>query len=1009
MPETLRRPPPASWEDLLWRPLYHARALYDYDSRHSMDLCFKCGDLIEVMGKESNDWANGSTHGRFGSFPVEYVEQIDESVVEEKPRVPPRSAPSRPPRAGEDKPVLPPRPLNGPPLINHQETDERPSAPPRRNLAQRPSSTEESQEKPSLPPRRTPSQLQPASKTEEEAPPSLPPRKPIEQPPPVPGRPKLVEHVPPVPNASRPTPPTVPNASKPIPRPAAAGIGAAKSRAGFSQEQQDLDNDINDAVSRLTRCTSVVKPSNLASHLDLSEHLFSSVDTHARACPPHETNTISALAHFLTAPFSSSLHKFRAIFVWITDNILYDVPAFLDGRPVSGLPEDVLHTRRSVCAGYANLFNALAGEADLDCWLVTGYARGAGAEPGGARGVDRDVYGKPTGHAWNVVLIEGQYRLVDSTWGAGNAELAARKFVRQFKPYYFLMPPERSIFSHFPADPVQQYLDPPVSEADFMTLLWVQSQYFEYEVRVLRPIPREPVIETRDDVVDIYLEFGNLPPEGHVIGWLRKKGASSVQMDRRCVLVQKALEYTGRNVYCARVVCPDRGDYRLGFGVILRPNESCSEFLSYCITNHGPGTHPLNPMTFPCQYPVTIVCPLGGTLPRGTTQLFQFACFKRTSAKFTLMSSEIGWSSAREMRKGEEKEGVTMYEVEVKLPRQEVEWLLSVQTGNGQQWAGVAKWTIVDLHLVEKVYWKIIILLSKSTNSRTVPQCTPRRQSRGLGRSVVLSSLAHFGANIVAVARSEPALQALQEEAERAGHAHERVEIVVGDVTDEGVAERAVKVALDRWGRLDGVVANAGVLEPIGSIAATSIDDWKRLFDVNFFSIITLVQKSLPHLRESNGRIIAVSSGAASKGVPRVGSVWQVSKAALNHLVQTLAVEEPDVTTIALRPGAVDTEMQAVIRSQGTYEISFNSIPHISQACVLINLFLFSTQCRRPEHGPYTPCSLRCAPRIQEIGPPRRRGVRGCGASAAGRERVQRRVCEMGRGEIGRVSEGMKR
>lgn len=93
-------------------------------------------------------------------------------------------------------------------------------------------------------------------------------------------------------------------------------------------------------------------------------------------------------------------------------------------------------------------------------------------------------------------------------------------------------------------------------------------------MRVLRPIPREPVIETRDDVVDIYLEFGNMPSGGHVMGWLRKKGASSVQLDHRCVLAQKALEYTGRNVFYVRVVCPDRGDYKLGFGVILRPNVS---------------------------------------------------------------------------------------------------------------------------------------------------------------------------------------------------------------------------------------------------------------------------------------------------------------------------------------------------------------------------------------------------------------------------------------------------
>ena len=73
------------------------------------------------------------------------------------------------------------------------------------------------------------------------------------------------------------------------------------------------------------------------------------------------------------------------------------------------------------------------------------------------------------------------------------------------------------------------------------------------------------------------------------------------------------------------------------------------------------------------------------------------------------------------------------------------------------------------------------------------------------------------------------------------------------------------------------------------------------------------IQASLPALRASKGRIILVSSGAAVSAYQGWGC-YGATKAVLNHLALTLAVEEPDVTTISLRPGVVDTEMQREIR-----------------------------------------------------------------------------------------------
>jgi NAD(P)-dependent dehydrogenase (short-subunit alcohol dehydrogenase family) len=66
-------------------------------------------------------------------------------------------------------------------------------------------------------------------------------------------------------------------------------------------------------------------------------------------------------------------------------------------------------------------------------------------------------------------------------------------------------------------------------------------------------------------------------------------------------------------------------------------------------------------------------------------------------------------------------------------------------------------------------------------------------------------------------------------------------------------------------------------------------------------------------LRQTHGRIIFTSSGAAT-GYYSTWGAYGSSKAALNHLCSTLAVEEPDVTTISIRPGTVDTDMQGEVR-----------------------------------------------------------------------------------------------
>ena len=132
---------------------------------------------------------------------------------------------------------------------------------------------------------------------------------------------------------------------------------------------------------------------------------------------------------------------------------------------------------------------------------------------------------------------------------------------------------------------------------------------------------------------------------------------------------------------------------------------------------------------------------------------------------------------------------------------------------------------------------------------------------------------------------------------------------VQGDITDPGVPEHLVAAALERWGRLDTLVNNAGTtaLIPHHDLQAASIDVWRRIFEVNVFGTWAMSVAAMPALRDAHGSIVNVASVA---GVRPTGSSipYAASKAALNHMTVLLAkVVGPEVRVNAVAPGLVDT------------------------------------------------------------------------------------------------------
>jgi len=179
--------------------------------------------------------------------------------------------------------------------------------------------------------------------------------------------------------------------------------------------------------------------------------------------------------------------------------------------------------------------------------------------------------------------------------------------------------------------------------------------------------------------------------------------------------------------------------------------------------------------------------------------------------------------------------------------------------------------------------------------------------SRGIGRAIALG-LAEAGANVAAVARSTSALEELTAEI---GKLDRTALALTCDVADADQIGLAVADAHSELGSLDIVVNCAGQIEHAGPFLDLTAEDWRRLFQVNFESVLHVCRAAGPHLLDQNGgSVINISSVAGTGGVPFF-SHYAASKAAMISLTRTLAAEwaARGVRVNALVPGWVGTEM----------------------------------------------------------------------------------------------------
>jgi 3-oxoacyl-[acyl-carrier protein] reductase len=177
--------------------------------------------------------------------------------------------------------------------------------------------------------------------------------------------------------------------------------------------------------------------------------------------------------------------------------------------------------------------------------------------------------------------------------------------------------------------------------------------------------------------------------------------------------------------------------------------------------------------------------------------------------------------------------------------------------------------------------------------------------SSGIGEQIS-KSMAAAGAQVAAVGRNEERLGRVVGEIEADGGT---AFAIVRDLTDDGTPEAIVDDAVELMGRLDTLANVAGIME-LGTLPETPIESLDRQYATNLRAPFALTKAALPHLRESRGTIIFISSMAALAAFPD-SAAYTATKGAIDSLARQLAVElaPAGIRVNAIAPGEIDTPM----------------------------------------------------------------------------------------------------
>lgn len=180
--------------------------------------------------------------------------------------------------------------------------------------------------------------------------------------------------------------------------------------------------------------------------------------------------------------------------------------------------------------------------------------------------------------------------------------------------------------------------------------------------------------------------------------------------------------------------------------------------------------------------------------------------------------------------------------------------------------------------------------------------------SSGIGAGIA-RELAASGATLLLGARRVDRLETLAAELEQQGA---EVAVAALDVTSRASVQQFAEVALEKWGRIDVIINNAGVM-PLSPLASLKVDEWDQMIDVNIKGVLYGIAAVLPPmLAREAGHIINIASiGALS--VSPTAAVYCATKFAVRAISDGLRQENTQLRVTCIHPGVVESELASTI------------------------------------------------------------------------------------------------
>ncbi|MDR7210941.1 transglutaminase domain-containing protein [Flavobacterium piscis] len=211
---------------------------------------------------------------------------------------------------------------------------------------------------------------------------------------------------------------------------------------------------------------------------------------------PKNFNSTEKLAERIQKDFDSDYNKARAIYSWIALNIQYDYALFLKPTKVQGftysteaekqrkiqdlndkLTQKTFKSKKGVCEGFTALYQHLAGLTGLKSEIIEGDSK-IGLTDIGRKNTSSN-------HAWNIVLIDKKWRLIDVTWAQGYYDYSKGRMVNDFTPIYFDTDPDYFFAKHFPDS--GSYLGNKLNKSDFLNGPLIYNKTIEQDYRIKSP------------------------------------------------------------------------------------------------------------------------------------------------------------------------------------------------------------------------------------------------------------------------------------------------------------------------------------------------------------------------------------------------------------------------------------------------------------------------------------------------------------------------------------------